>query len=46
MVTHDPGAATYADRVVLLADGKVAGEIDRPDHESVTEALRSLAARR
>ena len=31
MVTHDPGAAAYADRVVLLADGRVAGEIDRPD---------------
>ena len=46
MVTHDPGAAAYADRVVLLADGKVAGEIDHPDHASVTEALRSLAAQR
>jgi putative ABC transport system ATP-binding protein len=46
MVTHDPGAAAYADRVVLLADGKVAGEIAHPDHASVTEALRSLAAQR
>ena len=46
MVTHDPGAASYADRVVLLADGKVAGDIDRPDHESVTQALRSLAVQR
>ena len=46
MVTHDAGAAAYADRVVLLADGKVAGEIDHPDHESITEALRSLAAQR
>jgi putative ABC transport system ATP-binding protein len=46
MVTHDPGAAAYADRVVLLADGKVAGEIEHPDHASVTEALRSLAAQR
>ena len=46
MVTHDPGAAAYADRVVLLADGKVAGDIDRPDHESVTQALRSLAVQR
>ena len=44
MVTHDPGAAGYADRVVLLADGRVAGEIDRPDRGSVTEALQSLAA--
>ena len=30
MVTHDPVAAAYADRVVLLADGRIAGEIDQP----------------
>jgi putative ABC transport system ATP-binding protein len=46
MVTHDPGAAAYADRVVLLADGRIAGEIDRPDHASVTAALQDLAAGR
>ena len=44
MVTHDPGAAAYADRVVLLADGRIAGEIDRPDRASVTEALQSLGS--
>ena len=46
MVTHDPAAAAYADRVVLLADGKVAGEIDRPTLGSVTEALQALAVNR
>jgi len=46
MVTHDPGAAAYADRAVLLADGRVAGEIDRPDLPSVTEALQNLAVSR
>jgi putative ABC transport system ATP-binding protein len=46
MVTHDPGAAAYADRVVLLADGRVAGEIAHPDRASVTEALQNLAADR
>jgi len=46
MVTHDPSAAAYADRVVLLADGKVAGEIDRPTLGSVTEALQALAVNR
>jgi putative ABC transport system ATP-binding protein len=46
MVTHDPGAAAYADRVVLLADGQVAGEIDHPDIASVTDALQNLAAAR
>ncbi|MEV1332118.1 ABC transporter ATP-binding protein [Micromonospora costi] len=44
MVTHDPVAAAYADRVVLLADGRIAGEIDGPDQGSVTDALRDLAA--
>ncbi|MFI6263884.1 ABC transporter ATP-binding protein [Micromonospora sp. NPDC051006] len=44
MVTHDPIAAGYADRAVLLADGRVAGEIDKPDQGSVTDALRDLAA--
>ncbi|SCL38349.1 putative ABC transport system ATP-binding protein [Micromonospora rhizosphaerae] len=44
MVTHDPVAAAYADRAVLLADGRIAGDIDKPDHGSVTEALHALAA--
>jgi putative ABC transport system ATP-binding protein len=46
MVTHDPSAAAYADRVVLLADGRVAGEVAHPDRASVTEALQNLAAAR
>jgi putative ABC transport system ATP-binding protein len=46
MVTHDAGAAAYADRVVLLADGRLAGEIHNPDIASVTDALQSLAAAR
>ncbi|WP_430789948.1 ABC transporter ATP-binding protein [Actinoplanes sp. G11-F43] len=46
MVTHDPGAAAYADRVVLLADGRLAGEIHGPDIASVTDALQNLAAGR
>ncbi|MFI7608433.1 ABC transporter ATP-binding protein [Micromonospora sp. NPDC049366] len=45
MVTHDPVAAAYADRAVLLADGRIAGDIDGPDRASVTEALHALAAR-
>ena len=46
MVTHDPVGAAYADRVVLLADGQVAGEIDRPDRASVADALQSLSVAR
>ena len=44
MVTHDPSAAAYADRVVLLADGALAGELIRPTAESVLDALRGLGA--
>ena len=44
MVTHDPVAAAYADRAVLLADGRVASTIERPNHESVLAALRDLEA--
>ena len=42
MVTHDPAAATYADRVVLLADGRVAGTLERPDTDEVAERLAHL----
>jgi putative ABC transport system ATP-binding protein len=39
MVTHDPVAASYADRVVLLADGRVSGQIEAPTPGSVLAAL-------
>jgi putative ABC transport system ATP-binding protein len=39
MVTHDPVAAGYADRVVLLRDGRLAGHIDSPTPDAVVEAL-------
>lgn len=45
MVTHDPVAAGYADRVLLLADGRVSGEILEPTAERVLEQLSGLAAR-
>jgi len=40
MVTHDPTAAAYADRVVLLADGRITGEILDPTATSVLAAVR------
>lgn len=43
MVTHDLSAAAVADRVVLLADGQVAGEVLHPDPDSITAAIRDLA---
>jgi putative ABC transport system ATP-binding protein len=42
MVTHDPVAASFADRVVLLADGRVAGEIADPTQDAVLDRLRNL----
>jgi putative ABC transport system ATP-binding protein len=42
MVTHDPNAAAYADRVVFLADGRVVGELADPSAEAVFDRLKSL----
>jgi putative ABC transport system ATP-binding protein len=42
MVTHDPGAASYADSVVFLADGAVVGTLTRPSAEQVAERLTHL----
>jgi putative ABC transport system ATP-binding protein len=39
MVTHDPRAASFADRVVFLKDGRIAGELTSPTQEGV--ALRA-----
>jgi putative ABC transport system ATP-binding protein len=44
MVTHDPVAAAYADRVILLADGRLAGSLDAPDADEVAERLAHLGA--
>jgi putative ABC transport system ATP-binding protein len=42
MVTHDPHAASFADRVILLADGQLAGDIANPTQDIVLSALRDL----
>jgi putative ABC transport system ATP-binding protein len=42
MVTHDPIAASYADRVVFLADGRAVDEIDRPTARRVLDRMKSL----
>ena len=44
MVTHDPVAASYSDRVVLLADGRPVGEIHQPSPDTVLQAIRGLGA--
>lgn len=42
MVTHDPVAASYADSVVFLADGRLAGELSRPTPEQVAARMTHL----
>jgi putative ABC transport system ATP-binding protein len=45
MVTHDPVAAAFTDRVVFLADGRVVDEIRDPDRETVLERMTRMDAR-
>jgi putative ABC transport system ATP-binding protein len=42
MVTHDPVAASYADRVVFLADGLLVDEMDDPTAESVLDRMKAF----
>jgi putative ABC transport system ATP-binding protein len=44
MVTHDPVAAGYTDRVVFLADGRLVDELREPQAERVLERMAQLAA--
>jgi putative ABC transport system ATP-binding protein len=42
MVTHDPSAAAYADRVVFLLDGRLVHELRDPDADEVLDTLKRL----
>jgi putative ABC transport system ATP-binding protein len=42
MVTHDPVAAAYADRVIFLADGHLVAEIAHPTAEAVLDEIKML----
>ncbi len=44
MVTHDPIAASYADRVVFLQDGRIVDEMTGPTTEKVLDRIKSLEA--
>jgi putative ABC transport system ATP-binding protein len=44
MVTHDPKAASYADRVLFLADGRVVDEMTEPTQERVLERMARFEA--
>ncbi|MEU9118477.1 ABC transporter ATP-binding protein [Streptomyces sp. NPDC048506] len=45
MVTHDPVAAGYADRVVFLADGRLVDEMARPTPDRVLDVMKTFDAR-
>jgi putative ABC transport system ATP-binding protein len=45
MVTHDPIAASYADRVLILADGHIVGDLPQPGAARIAEHLASLDRR-
>ncbi|MDR1799804.1 MAG: ABC transporter ATP-binding protein [Bifidobacteriaceae bacterium] len=45
MVTHDPNAASYSDRVLFLNDGVFVAELESPNVDAVLEALRRLEHR-
>ncbi len=40
MVTHDPIAASYAERIVFLADGRVVDEMANPTADLVLERMK------
>jgi putative ABC transport system ATP-binding protein len=42
MVTHDPVAAAYSDRVVFLADGRVVDELESPTADVILDRIKSL----
>ncbi|MBD2817902.1 MULTISPECIES: ABC transporter ATP-binding protein [Streptomyces] len=45
MVTHDPVAAAYADRVVFLADGRIVDELYGPTADSVLDRMKRFDAK-
>ena len=42
MVTHDPKAASYADRVVFLADGQIVDQMEAPTPDRILERMKHL----
>jgi putative ABC transport system ATP-binding protein len=42
MVTHDPVAASYAERVVVLADGRIVDEVHAPTPDAVIDRMKQI----
>ncbi|MBV7296106.1 ABC transporter ATP-binding protein [Corynebacterium sp. TAE3-ERU12] len=45
IVTHDPVAASWADRVVFLADGRIIGDLRHPTRETILKHMTSIEQR-
>jgi putative ABC transport system ATP-binding protein len=45
MVTHDPAAASYADRALFLADGRLVDDLDHPTTSGILRRMASLDSR-
>ncbi|QNP63671.1 ABC transporter ATP-binding protein [Streptomyces genisteinicus] len=45
MVTHDPAAASYADRVIFLADGRIVDEMPNPTADGVLDRMKAFDAK-
>ncbi|MGW2413749.1 ABC transporter ATP-binding protein [Streptomyces tubercidicus] len=45
MVTHDPVAASYSDRVIFLADGRITDDLSAPTREAVLDRMRHFDAK-
>lgn len=43
MVTHDPNAASYSDRVIFLKDGKIADEVSNPSLDTIVNTIKNLS---
>jgi putative ABC transport system ATP-binding protein len=46
MVTHDPGSASHADRVIFLGDGQIVDELHRPTADAILDRIKKLEAPR
>ena len=46
MVTHDPAAAAYADRVIFLTDGRVVDSLDEPRADQILDRIAGLTVNR
>ncbi len=44
MVTHDPTAASYADRILFLEDGVIVDEMRSPTHDKVFDRMKKMGA--